>query len=210
MGITLFTDGDRKYYRVTKAWNGKEHQVYVRIGKSEKRALKEAEKVDADLEQRRNAFHESQKLSGDGLIHEDGKIIGLQLQTRLRDGRKPCTEFKIRIKEPKKAAKFKSVSVTAYGLEAAFKVALARVCELRDISPTGIAYEKMLGTFPKYQEEYIHLSGEEPEGINDANLIASPTTSAVDQPEKNAGFLDQLKGSLQDFLRSRAVPGRKK
>ena len=41
------------------------------------------------------------KSSGDGLIHEDGKIIGLQLQTRLRDGRKPCTEFKIRIKNPK-------------------------------------------------------------------------------------------------------------
>ncbi len=205
MGITLFTDGDRKYYRVTKAWNGKEHQVYVRIGKSDKKALKEAEKVDSDLEQRRKAFHESQKLSGEGLVHEDGKIIGLQLQTRVREGRKPCTEFKIRIKEPKKPARFKSVSVNAYGLEAAFKEALKKICELRDITPSGIAYEKLLATYVKYEEEYASLNGES------AVAGAAPKAAAVKaDDDKNAGFLDQLKGSLQDFLRNRTVPGRKK
>ncbi|PID44822.1 MAG: hypothetical protein CSB48_00445 [Proteobacteria bacterium] len=205
MGITLFTDGSRKYYRVTRAWNGKEHQVYVRIGKSEKKALKEAERVESDLEQRRTAYYERKKLSGEGLVHEDGKIVGLQLQTRTREGRKPCTEFKIRIKEPEKAARFKSVSVNAYGIEQAFQMSVEKICELRDIDKHSPVYARLLNALPVYQSEYYKLTGNDKgqTGQVDHEPCDTGIESARHGKEKHSGFLDQLKDSLQDFLKNR-------
>ncbi len=195
MGITLFTDGNRKYYRVTKAWNGKERQVYVRIGKSEKKARIEAEKIESDLERRRIAFYRQKQRAGDGLIHRDGKIVGLQLQTRSRGGRKPCTEFKIRIKAPKKAVRFKSVSVNAYGIEDAFRKSVEKICDLRDIDTPGPVYAKLMRALPVYQAEYSRLTGEPGEQER------SGEESHIE--ERQRGLLDQLKGSLQDLFKTR-------
>ncbi len=204
MGITLFTDGDRRYYRVTKAWNGKEHQVYVRVGKNEDKAMKEARKVEEDLEVRRKAYIQKKKLSGEDIFHEDGRIVGLQLQVRHREGRKPCTEFKIRVKEPDKKALFKSVSVNAHGVEDAFERAVDKICEMRDLSLGGDVHKKMLSAKKHYVEDAKSLAG-----ILDEN-VSSPSEESVQKKDKSFGIFDQLKHSMQDFLKKQSGQAKKK
>jgi hypothetical protein len=204
MGITLFTDGDRRYYRVTKAWNGKEHQVYVRVGKNEEKALKEAKKVEEDLEVRRKAYIQKKKLSGEDIFHEDGRIVGLQLQVRHREGRKPCTEFKIRVKEPDQKAQFKSVSVNAHGVEEAFESAVEKICEMRDLNKGGDVHKKMLETKSRYLEDAKLLAGILVENVNSSPEIPGQ------KKDKSFGIFDTLKSSMQDFLKKQSGQAKKK
>lgn len=150
MGITILRDGDREYYRVTKAWDGKETQKYVRIGRNKEKALKLAKALEESLGQRQAASKQRKKLQGEGIIHEDGRVVGLQLVNRTREGRKPWQEFKIRVKEPGKAAKFKTVSVTAHGLKKAFELSVKRICELRDIPLSSELHKRMLESYAEY------------------------------------------------------------
>lgn len=150
MGITILRDGDREYYRVTKAWDGKETQKYVRIGRNKEKALKLAKALEESLGQRQAASKQRKKLQGEGIIHEDGRVVGLQLVNRTREGRKPWQEFKIRVKEPGKAAKFKTVSVTAHGLKKAFELSIERICQLRDIELNSELHKRMLGSYVEY------------------------------------------------------------
>lgn len=204
MGITLFTDGDRRYYRVTKAWNGKEHQVYVRIGKNDEKAMKEAKKVEDDLEVRRKAYIQKKKLSGEDVFHEDGRIVGLQLQVRHREGRKPCTEFKIRVKEPDQKAQFKSVSVNAHGVESAFEKAVEKISEMRDISVDGDVFKSMLKAKVHYVEDAKKLAGITVEGVSsEIDMLDSGK-------EKSVGIFDQLKSSMQDFLKKQTNQTKKR
>lgn len=153
MGITLHQDGDREYYRVTKAWNGKEIQRYVRIRKSKEKAFKEALAMEESLSQRQNAARERRRLAGLGVLHEDGRVIGLQLLYRTREGRKPWLEFKMRVKEPGKEVRFKTVSVPAHGIEKAFDIAVERICELRGVPLGSDLHDKMQGAKGIYLED---------------------------------------------------------
>ena len=150
MGITILRDGDREYYRVTKAWDGKETQKYVRIGRNKEKALRMAKALEESLGQRQAASKQRKKLQGEGIIHTDGRVVGLQLVNRTRAGRKPWQEFKFRVKEPDKPAKFKTVSVTAHGLKKAFQLAIERICELRDVPLNSELHKRMLGSYEQY------------------------------------------------------------
>ncbi|MDX1692308.1 MAG: hypothetical protein R3208_01010 [Ketobacteraceae bacterium] len=150
MGITILRDGDREYYRVTKAWDGKETQKYVRIGRNREKALRMARALEESLGQRQAASKQRKKLQGEGVIHEDGRIVGLQLVNRTREGRKPWQEFKIRVKEAGKPARFKTVSVTAHGLKKAFQLSVERICELRDIPLNSELHKRMLNAYEAY------------------------------------------------------------
>lgn len=159
MGITVFkdkADSSRTYLRITRAINGKEQQRYVRVSGSSKsamqRAMAEARKIDENLKQWQKSVRQLRAMQGESLVHDDGTIVGLQLQRREREGRKPATEFKIRVKMPDKAAVFKSVSVDRYGFDEAFKLAVERICELRDLGNESEAYERMLGCIDAYRE----------------------------------------------------------
>ena len=161
MGITVFKDNSessRTYLRITRAINGREQQRYVRVeGTSKlamKQAMKEARDIDQRLEQWQVAVKDLISLRGDNLIHEDGTIVGLQLQTRHREGRKPATEFKIRVKLNGGAPLFKSVSVDRYGFDEAFKVAINRICELRNLSRESEAFGRLLEAKEAYQQKY--------------------------------------------------------
>ena len=150
MGITVLKDGSREYYRITKAWDGKEIQKYVRIGKDRKRAEKEAIALQESLDQRYKAHVELKALRGDGVVHDDGRVVGLQIQSRSRAGRKDWQEFKIRIKLPDKPAKHKTVSVGAHGIEKAFDIAIERICNIRNIELNSDPHKKMLLAKPIY------------------------------------------------------------
>ncbi len=198
MGITVFKDSNdssRTYLRITRAINGREQQRYVRVdGPSKaamKRAMKEAKEIDQRLQQWQTAVRELIALSGDNLIHEDGTVVGLQLQTRHREGRKPATEFKIRVKLPDRKPLFKSVSVDKHGFDEAYELAITRICELRGLSDQSEAFDKLIQCKDAYLDKYdvpTHLLEE---------VSKSGKTRKKTKEEK--GWIGQLTG----FLRSR-------
>jgi len=153
MGITVLKDGCREYFRITKAWEGKEIQKYVRIGKDRKKAEKQAMALDATLAQRFKAHQILRQMRGDGVLHDDGRVVGLQLQKRTRKGRKDWQEFKIRIKLPDMPAKHKTVSIGAHGIDKAFDIAVERICELRDIELGSELHQQMMSAKDFYVAE---------------------------------------------------------
>jgi hypothetical protein len=143
MGITLHQDGDRQYYRITKAWNGKEVQQYVRIGRNRDAAWRKAQQVEEGLAQRQRAALTRKRMDGSGILNPDGHVTGLQLLYRTRAGRTPWFEFKLRVKEPGKPVRFRTVSISSHGFIDAFELSVAGICELRDID-TGSALAQRL------------------------------------------------------------------
>ncbi|ABC33323.1 MULTISPECIES: hypothetical protein [Hahella] len=196
MGITVFkdsSDSTRTYLRITRAINGREQQRYVRVeGASKsamKRAMKEAKEIDQRLEQWQSAVRQLMMLKGDTLIHEDGTILGLQLQTRHREGRKPATEFKLRVKLPGRKPLFKSVSVDKHGFEKAFELSVKRICELRGITEDSEAYGKMLMCIDAYKEKY-----DLPPGLSEATAMHLDREDSPEKAANEKGWLDQISG----------------
>ena len=189
MGITILRDGDREYYRVTKAWDGKETQKYVRIGRNKEKALRMAKALEESLGQRQAASKQRKKLQGEGVIHEDGRIVGLQLVNRTREGRKPWQEFKIRVKEPNKPARFKTVSVTAHGLRKAFQLSVERICSLRDIPVNSELHKRMLEAYEEYLVDaaaiQANLAGQETEAADPAALAGQRQLRSVESGSKS-------------------------
>lgn len=198
MGITVFKDSNdssRTYLRITRAINGREQQRYVRVEGASKaamnRAMKQAKEIDQRLQQWQSAVRELITLSGDNLIHEDGTIVGLQLQTRYRDGRKPATEFKLRVKMPDKKPLFKSVSVDKHGFDDAFTLAVKRLCDLRNLSEDSEAYRRLMNCREAYLEKY-----EIPETVTQQDKAPVKGSKQVaDSDDKAAkGIFGQIRG----------------
>jgi len=195
MGITVFKDSNdssRTYLRITRAINGREQQRYVRVdGTSKaamKRAMKEANEIDQRLEQWQSAVKELISLSGENLIHEDGTVVGLQLQTRHREGRKPATEFKIRVKLNDHEPLFKSVSVDKFGFDEAFELSVKRICELRNLSEDSEAYSRLLNAKEAYRKKYkLPKSKASPKAVKS-------DAKAGNNENKDDGLIGQLKG----------------
>ncbi|PCJ46644.1 MAG: hypothetical protein COA99_02225 [Moraxellaceae bacterium] len=214
MGITVLKDGSREYYRITKAWDGKEIQKYVRIGKDRKRSEKEARALQESLDQRYKAHLELKALRGDGVVHEDGRVVGLQLQSRSRAGRKDWQEFKIRIKLPDKPAKHKTVSVGAHGIEKAFDIAIERICGIRNIELRSDPHKKMLLAKPLYMPNDligVSLLSDEPEklpeglsGTLEEHFDIDLESGSELSPEEKA-FYENLMKERESFKGAREV-----
>lgn len=190
MGITVFKDSNdssRTYLRVTRAINGREQQRYVRVDGSSKaamkRAMKEAKEIDQRLEQWQSAVKELISLSGDNLIHEDGTIVGLQLQTRHREGRRPATEFKIRVKLNDSEPLFKSVSVDKFGFDEAFELSVKRICEMRNLGEESEAFGKLMDAKEAYRKKY-----------KIPKTKSSSRPKREDKEDRDEGLMGQLRG----------------
>ena len=130
MSITLFKDGTREYFRITRAWDGKEHQDYVRIEKNREKAYQKALEIDNRLKKGQDAFLLRQQISAERYFHNDGKIVGLSKVYNRRKGRTPAWEFKLRIKVPnEKRARFTTISIDRHGIDKAFSLAIDKICE---------------------------------------------------------------------------------
>ena len=205
MGITVLKDGSREYYRITKAWDGREIQKYVRIGKDRKRAEREARALQESLDQRYKAHLGLKALRGEGVVHEDGRVVGLQIQSRSRAGRKDWQEFKIRIKLPDKPAKHKTVSVGAHGIEKAFDIAIERICDIRNIEIGSDPYKKMMLAKALYLPNDLigtSLLSDEPEGLPlalEKHLHLDPDS----MPETGPALSDDEKALYESLMEER-------
>ncbi len=176
MGVTVFND---KYVRVTRAWDKEETQIYVPIKKSLKAAIKEAEKIDRELEDRQKAYLLRQELSGERYFHEDGTIVGLRIVTRHREGRKPSNEITLRIKVPDREKPFFSnVSIDKHGFDQAFKLAVDKICEWNKLDGRSGIRARML--------DALNLHRKELTGAAKAAAKAKPAKAAKAKPATKA------------------------
>jgi len=158
MGVTLFTDGTNQYYRITKRWGDKDHQYYVRVGKSKERALKEALAIEARLEQAARAHASVKALTGENLIHTDGSIVGVALGFRQRSGRTPNIEFKVRVAARGKPVRFSTVSLNKYDFDAAFQRVIETVVAMRDVQKGSEAYSRLLAAKAYYAAQLAAMN----------------------------------------------------
>lgn len=163
MGITVFNDGARQYYRITRAWEGREYQKYVRIDRDRIKARHEAEAIDRRLAERQRASQLRRELPHVRLFHEDGRIIGLNKALNRRKGRAARWEFKLRMRVAGESKpRFTSVSIDQHGFDRAFEMAVERICQWTGIDRFSDTRKTLLAASVYYltdtHKQVVHLS----------------------------------------------------
>lgn len=145
MGVTLHPPANPKRFRVSRTWKNQAYQLYVPIGSNLEKARKIAEELDESLAQRQRAYLLRLQTEGLHVLHEDGRIIGLQRQVRFREGRKPSDSMKIRlVKSEGEKPVFKAFSVDHHGFEKAFQMSVDFIAEFRSVEKGCSLYKRML------------------------------------------------------------------
>ena len=184
MGVTVFND---KYVRVTRAWNKQETQIYVPIKKSLKAAIKEAEAIDRKLEEEQNAWLAEVEKTGERYFHDGGRIVGLRIVTRHRDGRKPSNEITLRVKVPNRDKPFFSnVSLDKHGFDQAFKLAVDKICEWNKLDAKSAIRQKLLGAAAVHKGDFGALTGKPAKSAKPAKAAAKPAKKAAKVASKPA------------------------
>ena len=156
--------GELSYYRVFRAWGGKEHQEYVRIKRSQKAAYAKAQEIDARLAKQQMEFCTQQALSPNYHIRPDGRIRGLRRIMVTRKGRTPAEVFELRINVPwDSEIKRTTISISVHGLDKAFQLAVDKICEWYGLTDDSAARTAMLASSRFYL-------GKDPRGHNIAEL----------------------------------------
>ena len=130
MAITLMKYKNIEYHRITKAWNGFEHQRYVRVGKDFDKSFKEAMKIEEALSERQRAFQLMIKLNGSIYFHGDHRIVGIIRRPVSRRSSGVTDSFVLR-HNPGSGGKIKysQVSIDFHGFDKAFDLAVNKMCD---------------------------------------------------------------------------------
>ncbi|KZY83924.1 hypothetical protein A3740_22700, partial [Oleiphilus sp. HI0068] len=144
--------GELSYFRVFRAWGGKEHQEYVRIKRSRKAAYSKAQEIDARFAKAQKAYGLKQALSTEYHIREKGTIRGLRRIVVKRKGRAPADVFELRINVPwEDEIKRTTISIAVHGEEKAFRLSVEKICEWYGLKPRSEAAKAMHECLPAYQ-----------------------------------------------------------
>ncbi len=136
--------GDLSYYRVFRAWGGKEYQEYVRIKDDPKAAYAEAKQIDQRLAREQLAYARTRVRTADYHIHADGHIRGLRRVTVTRKGRQPSEVFELRINVPWiDQIKRTTISISVHGEEKAFELAIRKISDFYELPVDGDTAEAM-------------------------------------------------------------------
>ncbi len=155
MGVTLHPPANPKRFRISRTWKNQAYQLYVPIAGNVDKARKIAEELDDSLAQRQRAYLLRLEVEGLHVMHPDGRIIGLQRQTRFREGRKPSDSMKIRlVKQEGDKPVFKAFSVDHHGFEKAFELSVDFIAEFRGVERDSELYRKMLSA----KSVYAHMN----------------------------------------------------
>lgn len=165
--------GELSYYRVFRAWGGKEHQEYVRIKRSKKAAYAKAQEIDARFAKAQKAYELEQALSVDYHIREDGHIRGLRRIVVKRKGRNPSEVFELRINVPwEDEIKRTTISIGVHGEEKAFQLSVEKICEWYGIKPRSEAAKAMMQCLAAYQPSLLNEDGSEKVIDADTSAVA--------------------------------------
>jgi len=146
--------GELSYFRVFRAWGGKEYQEYVRIKRSRKAAMAKAMEIDARLAKKQRAYGIQQALSSEYHIRPDGRIRGLRRITINRKGRAPAEVFELRINVPwEREIKRTTISIGVHGHDKAFQLAVDKICEWYGLALNADARTAMLESSKHYLDQ---------------------------------------------------------
>jgi len=145
--------GELSYYRVFRAWGGKEHQEYVRIKRSKKAAYTKAQEIDARFAKAQKAFGLKQALSSEYHIRPNGHIRGLRRITVKRKGRTPSEVFELRINVPwEDEIRRTTISIAVHGIDKAFRLSVEKICEWYGLKPRSEVCIDMHACYANYLE----------------------------------------------------------
>jgi len=188
--------GELSYYRVFRAWGGKEHQEYVRIKRSRKAAYAKAQEIDARFSKAQKAFGLKQALSTEYHIRPDGHIRGLRRITVKRKGRTPSEVFELRINVPwEEEIRRTTISIAVHGAEKAFRLSVEKICEWYGLKPRSEVSLGMHGCYAQYMAKIV--SPQEEQQVDKAENTA--VADLVIQKAKNE--LSNLRGGLMKGLK---------
>jgi len=143
--------GELSYFRVFRAWGGKEHQEYIRIKRSRDAAYTKAKEIDARFAKAQKAYGLKQALSPDYHIRSNGLIRGLRRITVKRKGRTPSDVFELRINVPwESEIKRTTISIAVHGVEKAFQLSTDKICEWYGLKPRSEAALAMKTCYSNY------------------------------------------------------------
>ena len=96
MSVSIFSDGNRYYWRVYRKWgNAPPHQHYIPFGEDRFASMEKAVDLDLQLQERQRAYHISLLYRADHWIRPDGKLRGVYVGV---DGRgRPGFKCDVRI-----------------------------------------------------------------------------------------------------------------
>jgi hypothetical protein len=144
--------GELAYFRVFRAWGGKEYQEYVRIKRSRKAAYAKAKQIDDKLAREQQAFHVEQARAPAYHIRSDGKIRGLRRITVKRKGRTPTEVFELRINVPwENEIRRTTISITVHGEEEAFRQAIDKIVQWYAFGPDSNVRAAMMACCNAYR-----------------------------------------------------------
>lgn len=147
--------GELPYFRVFRAWGGKEYQEYVRIKRSRDAAYKKAVEIDERLAARQKAFYTRQAYTTEFHIRKDGRIRGIRRVCVKRKGRAPTEVLELRINIPwEDSVRRTTISIDVHGLEKSFHMAVEKVCEWYGLEKGSEVKRAMLASYPIYQADY--------------------------------------------------------
>jgi len=187
--------GELSYYRVFRAWGGKEHQEYVRIKRSRKAAYTKAQEIDARFSKAQKAFGLKQALSTEYHIRPDGHIRGLRRITVKRKGRTPSEVFELRINVPwEDEIRRTTISIAVHGAEKAYRLSVEKICEWYGLKPRSEVSVAMHGCYAQYMAEINPVQEEKP--FDKAENTAENTAVADLVIQKAKNELSNLRGGL--------------
>jgi hypothetical protein len=182
--------GDLAYFRVFRAWGGREYQEYVRIKRSRAAAYKKAREIDARLAKAQKAFMIEQALSPEYHIRPNGQIRGLRRVQVKRKGRSPIEVFELRINVPwRDEIKRTTLSIAVHGEHKAFSMALDIIYECYAIKPRSDLAQALQACFPAYvlkdsqQENQPAPGTQKPTLVTNPKRVKSPSGSVTEDSE---------------------------
>ncbi len=165
--------GELSYYRVFRAWGGKEHQEYVRIKRSKKAAYAKAKEIDARFAKAQKAYELERAMTIDYHVRDDGHIRGLRRIVVKRKGRNPSEVFELRINVPwEEEIKRTTISIGVHGEEKAFQLCVEKICEWYGIKPRSEVAKSMLTCLAAYQPSLLDEEGKEREAQPESAAVA--------------------------------------
>lgn len=174
--------GELPYFRVFRAWGGKEYQEYVRIKRSRDAAYKKAQEIDERLAARQKAFYTRQAYTKEFHIRKDGRIRGVRRVCVKRKGRAPTDVLELRINIPwEDSVRRTTISIDVHGLEKAFKMAVEKVGEWYGLEKGSEVKRAMQDAYKIYAAEYTQSQDEDQEAP--VKPVAEPTVKEAIKEE---------------------------
>jgi len=143
--------GELPYFRVFRAWGGKEYQEYVRIKRNRDAAYRKAVEIDEKLAQRQRAYFTRQAYTIEYHLRKDGRIRGLRRVTVNRKGRAPTDVLELRINVPWEDKIHRTtLSIDIHGIDKCFQMAVDKICEWYGLDKNSDVRKTMMKAISLY------------------------------------------------------------